>query len=60
MCLRKHVWLSTYPKLLRKFLVCEYVQKYMARDGATPTRFGPRPLNNALGPSFCTMCLEIK
>lgn len=39
-------------------MVCEYVQKYMAREGATPTRFGPRPLNNALGPSFCTMCLK--
>ena len=30
----------------------------MARDGATPTRFGPNPLNKALGPSFSTISLE--
>lgn len=28
----------------------------MAREGATPTRFGPRPLNRARAPSFWTIC----
>lgn len=27
----------------------------MARDGATPTIFGPSPLNKALEPSVCTI-----
>ena len=30
----------------------------MALDGATPTRVGPKPLNNAVSPSVCTMCLK--
>lgn len=39
-------------------LAWEYVQKYIALEGATPTMFGPRPLNNAFVPSVWTMCLE--
>lgn len=30
----------------------------MARDGATPTIFGPNPLNRARTPSVSTMCLK--
>lgn len=29
--------------LFQNCFACEYVQKYTALDGATPTRFGPRP-----------------
>jgi hypothetical protein len=29
-----------------------YVEKLMARAGTTPMRVGPRPLNNARGPSW--------
>lgn len=31
----------------------------MARDGATPTIFGPSPLNKAREPSVLTMYLEL-
>lgn len=46
---------NTYCNRFRKAFVCEYAQKYMARDGATPTIFGPSPLNNAREPSVCTI-----
>lgn len=50
--------MTTYPNLFNVVLDCEYAQKYIARDGATPTKFGPSPLKSARGPSFCTMCLK--
>lgn len=43
--------------LLSEAFVWEYAQKYIARDGATPTIFGPRPLNKAFDPSVFTMYL---
>lgn len=53
-----HYWM-----VLSEAFVWEYAQKYIAREGATPTMFGPSPLNNALDPSVFTMYLggkEIK
>ena len=32
------------------------VRKKTDLEGATPIRFGPKPLNRALGPSLSTMC----
>lgn len=43
---------------LKKPLLFEYVQKYIARDGATPTRLGPRPLKSARRPSYLIMYLR--
>ena len=37
---------------LKKDFAWEQAQKQMAREGATPTRLGPRPLKRAFGPSF--------
>lgn len=48
----------TYCNAFKKFLVCEYAQKYMALCGATPTIFGPRPLNSARDPSVSTIYLK--
>lgn len=48
----------TYWILFKNAFVCEYAQKYIARDGATPTIFGPRPLNSAREPSVCTISLR--
>ena len=49
---------DTTPLLLNTRLAVAYTEKYKALDGATPTKVGPRPLNNATTPSVCTMCLK--
>lgn len=48
----------TYCNLLSDVFACEYAQKYIARDGATPTIFGPNPLNKAREPSVSTIYLN--
>lgn len=50
--------INNYCNVFRNALDCEYAQKYIALDGATPTMFGPRPLNRAREPSVCTINLE--
>lgn len=47
-----------YCNVFRNAFDCEYAQKYIALDGATPTIFGPRPLNSAREPSVCTINLD--
>lgn len=49
---------TNIPLLFKVFFTFAYIEKQMARDGATPTRFGPRPLNSDLAPSVLTMCFK--
>lgn len=51
-------WSYLEIKTAHKSIITVIIACELYREGATPIRFGPRPLNNALAPSVSTMCLQ--